>query len=419
MNGGGGEEHIDTPISVRERESAPEVKKDRDVKVGDHLLALWREEEDDWREVQVIEKKKDGSYYYVHWVDFNRRLDSWIPKNKLDLNTTREKLREVRERKRRYDEFTHEDHEHEGLAEADLKEHEELTKVKNVNKIQFGKYELETWYFSPLPREIWKAGDEVIDKLYMCEFSLSFYKSQAELERHLRKGPMRHPPGDEIYRNGDLSVFEVDGEKAKVWCQNLCYLAKMFLDHKYLYYDVDPFLFYVICEHDDQGFHMVGYFSKEKESASGYNLACILTLPQHQRKGYGKFIISLSYELSIIEGKKGSPEKPLSDLGRVSYESFWARRLLLILRDIRNQPRAEQRTVSIRSLSDRTSFTTDDIKNTLDRLQMLQYVQGQYYINVNPKIVDYHLLRCGGEGVPVDASKIHWTPHTHVAKWLR
>ena len=25
---------------------------------------------------------------------------------------------------------------------------------------------------------------------------------------------------------------------------------------------------------------MVGYFSKEKESASGYNLACILTLPQ-------------------------------------------------------------------------------------------------------------------------------------------
>ena len=32
----------------------------------------------------------------------------------------------------------------------------------------------------------------------------------------------------------------------------------------------------------------MGYFSKEKESANNYNLACILTLPQHQRKGYGK-----------------------------------------------------------------------------------------------------------------------------------
>jgi hypothetical protein len=63
---------------------------------------------------------------------------------------------------------------------------------------------------------------------------------------------VRHPPGDEIYRNGNLSVFEVDGEKAKVWCQNLCYLAKMFLDHKYLYYDVDPFFFYVVCECDTQ-----------------------------------------------------------------------------------------------------------------------------------------------------------------------
>ena len=45
------------------------------------------------------------------------------------------------------------------------------------------------------------------------------------------------------------------------------------------------------------------YFSKEKCSEEGYNLACILTLPAYQRKGYGKFLISMSYELSKIEGK--------------------------------------------------------------------------------------------------------------------
>lgn len=86
-------------------------------------------------------------------------------------------------------------------------------------------------------------------------------------------------------------------------CQNLCFLAKLFLDHKTLYYDVDLFLFYVLCECDERGAHMVGYFSKEKKSEEGYNLACILTLPAYQRKGYGKALISFSYELSRLEKK--------------------------------------------------------------------------------------------------------------------
>lgn len=46
------------------------------------------------------------------------------------------------------------------------------------------------------------------------------------------------------------------------YSQNLCLLAKCFLDHKTLYYDTDPFLFYVMTEYDCKGFHIVGYFSK-------------------------------------------------------------------------------------------------------------------------------------------------------------
>ena len=67
--------------------------------------------------------------------------------------------------------------------------------------------------------------------------------------------------------------------EGKRYCQNLCYLAKLFLDHKTLYYDVDPFFFYVMCEVDETGYHVMGYFSKEKSWEDGYNLACICTCP--------------------------------------------------------------------------------------------------------------------------------------------
>ena len=76
------------------------------------------------------------------------------------------------------------------------------------------------------------------------------------------KCDLQHPPANEIYRSADLSVFEVDGNVSKMYCQNLCLLAKLFLDHKTLYYDVEPFLFYVLTYNDDEGCHLVGYFSK-------------------------------------------------------------------------------------------------------------------------------------------------------------
>jgi len=60
-----------------------------------------------------------------------------------------------------------------------------------------------------------------------------------------------------------------------VYCQNLCLLSKLFLDHKTLYYDTNPFLFYIMTEYYEDpvlggGHQLIGYFSKEKESELDY-----------------------------------------------------------------------------------------------------------------------------------------------------
>ena len=108
-------------------------------------------------------------------------------------------------------------------------------------------------------------------------------------------------------------------------------IAKLFLDHKTLYYDVEPFLFYVMTISDEFGHHFIGYFSKEKRSDSQNNVSCICTLPVYQRKGYGNFLIDFSYLLSKNEGVCGTPERPLSDLGLVAYKNYWRQTIIKAL----------------------------------------------------------------------------------------
>lgn len=76
-------------------------------------------------------------------------------------------------------------------------------------------------------------------------------------------------------------------------------LAKQFLDHKTLYYDVEPFLFYVMTLSEETGAKFVGYFSKEKRSPTN-NVSCIMTLPVRQRMGWGNLLIDFSkHSLSL------------------------------------------------------------------------------------------------------------------------
>jgi histone acetyltransferase MYST1 len=324
-----------------------------------------------------------------------------------DVNSDR---KITRNQKRRHDEINHVQKtyaEMDPTTAALEKEHEAITKVKYINKLRFGKFEIETWYFSPYPEEYGK-----VDTLYVCEYCLKYMKYLKTYRQHISECMKRQPPGNEIYRKGTISVFEIDGKDYKAYCQNLCLLAKLFLDHKTLYYDVEPFYFYVLCEIDKNGQHIVGYFSKEKISPENNNVACILILPPYQRKGYGKLLIAFSYELSKREGVIGSPEKPLSDLGRLSYRSYWAYTLLELMRDTRTS------TQSVKELSELSGITQDDIIQTLQSMKMVKYWKGYYCITVTQKTISEHLSlpQFKRPKLMIDPLYLKWQPHKKPAK---
>ncbi|KAL1902302.1 Histone acetyltransferase [Sporothrix stenoceras] len=282
----------------------------------------------------------------------------------------------------------------------------EISRIRNISKVQFGKFDLYPWYFSPYPEAF-----SMEDVIYICEFCLSYHGNLKSYTRHRAKCTLQHPPGNEIYRDDDLSFFEIDGRRQRTWCRNLCLLSKMFLDHKTLYYDVDPFLFYVMTQRDEKGMHLTGYFSKEKESADNYNVACIMTLPQFQRRGYGRLLIQFSYELSKIEGKLGSPEKPLSDLGLLGYRQYWTESIINLLHDFNER----DDRCSIEAIATALAMTTQDVEHTLQALKMQVYHKGEHKVVIPTRLLEQRETIKKKKRRVIIPNQIQWKPPVFTA----
>jgi histone acetyltransferase MYST1 len=292
--------------------------------------------------------------------------------------------------------------------------HDPKTKVRNVSTVQFGKYNIDTWYYSPYPNPY----GAMVETLYICEFTFKYMLKKSTLKKHVSALKDRKPPGRQIYDdpNRKIAAFEMIGREHRVYCQNLCLFAKLFIEHKTLYYDADPFLFYVLTEYETdpnnkekQIHHPVGYYSKEIHSAEDYNLACILTYPPFQRNGYGRFLMSLSYEISKREQKLGSPEKPLSDLGKLSYRSYWQ---YVLLKYIYENPNTSTGQLTLDNLCNQTAIKPEDAISTLQHMSMVRQWKGQLVLYFTRQDITERLnkytVRSYGKKVCID-QYLTWT----------
>eukprot|EP00892_Ulva_mutabilis_P009610 jgi/Ulvmu1/7020/UM033_0079.1 len=305
-------------------------------------------------------------------------------------------------------------------------EHSHPCLPRYIEKVDFGQYELPTWYHSPLPPPY-----ATMKHLFICPYTLKYFQKRRTLDAHIRSIAIehRHPPGECIYASPppppgnavldtgpkitavcepQVVVYKIDGLKYKLFCQNLCLFSRMFLDGKTLIWEVYEFVFYVFCEVLPNGQEMFGYFSREKQNESNH-LACILTMPHKQRKGYGGLIIDFSYEIARMDGKPGTPERPLSDLGQIAFREYWERTLVSRLLDMSN---SGYQDVELGELARTTGVSKDDIAETLGKnsrlhqLKLLRFGHGSHAVHLDYDVLFqlYQLLCANKHRLIVDST---------------
>ncbi|CAI2353120.1 unnamed protein product [Caenorhabditis sp. 36 PRJEB53466] len=299
---------------------------------------------------------------------------------------------------------------------AKFHSNEEDGELRLPSKIQIGRYLISSWYGSPFPIEY-----IYMKKVIACEYCLAYTGSDLVMKRHVDRCKTRGPPGKEIYRDVErnISVFEVDGCIQKYYCQRLCLIARLFLSSKTVFYDTEPFLFYVVTVNDAEGWRLAGYFSKEKYEPDLNNLSCIMILPPFQSMGLGRVLIDLSYALSRREEWFGGPEQPLSEHGLAAYGKYWRAAIFKLFSLERVFVAIEHDYAwSVQDVSDETGIHAQDCLQMLELLGWLQVNEkkgpdatGTYSMYWD---VDWDLVeKCHNNPSYFDEKLLDWKPRKY------
>lgn len=125
-------------------------------------------------------------------------------------------------------------------------------------------------------------------------------------------------------------------------------------------------------------------------------------------------LIEFSYLLTKVEGRTGSPEKPLSDMGLVSYRSYWRTELCKLLLRYRTESPEAQGQLSIAQIARETGMTPDDIISTLEALRSLvrDPVTHKYALRADFEYMQEYAEKHEKKAhIKLNPRKLVWTPY--------
>merc|ERR1712088_928095 len=124
--------------------------------------------------------------------------------------------------------------------------------------------------------------------------------------------------------------------------------------------------------------------------------------------GYGRLLIDFTWVLSKVEKQPGTPEKPLSDLGRVSYHSYWKSVVLEYLATVRGRGH-----VTIQQLSAETALHPHDIALAFMLLGFIKRTSdmNKFLLAIEWSEVEAHMAKVKTSlRIALDPDALRWAP---------
>ena len=177
------------------------------------------------------------------------------------------------------------------------------------------------------------------------------------------------PLGTQIYEDEEVKIFKVNGKDYHDFSLSLQLVAKLFLECKVEFHQsIDKLILYTLYEKRTfTDLQFCGYFSTFTNFKS-QNLSCFVVLPYAQAKGYGKFLIDLSYQI-----KKGMPERPFSLQGFHTYISYWKWYLLRWFLEIMaesDEPTNKLKPIEFKKIEELSGVNEESIRIVFGQLKI-------------------------------------------------
>lgn len=161
-----------------------------------------------------------------------------------------------------------------------------------------------------------------------------------------------------VFNNDNqIEIRQIDGLFYSSFSYSLTKLGRYFFIDKSLDSLLEYFYLFTLIVNNK----LVGYFSMDK-LFQNCNISCIVIFPPYRSYKYSYLLIDFSYKIFLLNNKVASPERPLSNGGKIVFKRYWRYIIYNLIKSNNNL------LLTPSFISKSTGIIEEDVKETLNEI---------------------------------------------------